>query len=838
MPLQNDFDVDAGIRDVEKTDARVDAMVAEDTSALTSSPSPSSNTIFDVDAGLSDVEAELAKDIPATSTAVGTGIPPKKRSGEGLLNDIIVGGAESTAGINRKLAAISKLVDTPLIDTDMITNNLSENAKYLETVAKVARGKADGNWLVQAVAAAPATFLEFMPAGSTLRGAVAVGGVLSALDEYGRSVINDEKIKPGQVVMEGLKGAGLMAATGGAFKALGVSMEKLAPLLPKYGYKAMNKVLKEIGVPEAEIPKTIQNIKDYLPGGKAYKKPGELAKEQGEEIKAIKDLHEEELWKEKNFGIGRETDIKLDEIRQETAREVAAVSDANRIALERLAEKRKQIDTDAKFNKQVLDVEDRNTIVGTQAVHDAKLAEAEKELYETVGTVFGNKWKLLDTYKGKIDDIVDTQLTSFFRKAPLEGPKTELVGRNIATALNSGRLVDATWEKGVMQLSPKKGLTEPNLVASVRNLEGWLNGFLKADEEGSIRTLQNLKYTHDKASELVGAELRAGGVHASLGGDLDLIKSALDPVKYIDDISPEASKFFGKLKEDLAEYGHSKDLMTSWEKVLFKDTAAGPVPRVKEIFGWLESPTGKEGIKLIEDLERRSPPGMSILKEVREMKAGFDAIKKAQADRLSQMQMQIEASAKNREIDIRRAIAEVNKQEALLGDTAGLRAVKDEIRGIQAKNRAEMTAAREALEVKLRDLKKGQAAYVSAREKRHAEEMADATVADTLRSWRPKQGVPRVLQSLGIYGSVGGGISALASGSLVGAAPVLAAQALTAYAMSPIAMARAFEWGIRNKSTIKAVAKRVEKAGSAIDRSKTSRLIQQLIATSPRRHSR
>lgn len=751
---------------------------------------------------------------------------------EGILNDFVKGYAESAAGVNRKLAALSSIIEKPIIGSDYMTQGLKNNASYWTNVAKGAEEHAGGNWLIQAVAAAPITGAEFAPAGASLRGAVAVGGVLSALDEYGRQVIGDEKIQPGQIVSEGLKGGAMMGVAGGAFKALGVSMEKLAPLLPKYGNKIMAKTLKELGVSDEALPKVMADLKGYLPGGKAYKKPEELARLQSEEIGSLKKQHEEATWQEKTLGEGAKVEAEVERVRQETTTKIMDTRDANKTALERLAEKRKQLQEDYRFNEQKTNLEDRDSIIGTQAVHDAKVAEAEKELHDATGQVFGGLYKTLQKYKTSIDDIADASYTEFFHIAPTEGTPVTLVGKNIEQSINAGRLLQAKYEKGIIQVSAKPGLNNQNLDASAKNLESYLNTFLSAEEDGAVRTLQNLQYNHKDISKLVGAKLQAGGIDASLGGDLDLIKSAIDPLKYLDNVSPTASKFFEKLKGQLKEYGDSKDLMEQWEKLLFKNTDAGVVPNTKNLLGAMESPTGKAFLTRVAELEAKSPPGMSILKEARELKAGYDAIKSAQEGRVKQVAEGIRKSAAEREIAFRNSVKEINQMEAKLGDTQGVRALREQVRGLQTRSREEIMAAKEAFEIKMRTMRKDQIAAIEMREKQHFADMEESKAADIIRSWRPKQGMPRVAQNIGAYGAMGGLIGSIASGTIIPAAAGITMQAGLAIATSPIAMSRAFEWGVRNKATIKAVSKGVEKAGAAIDRSKGSRLLQQLLATS------
>jgi hypothetical protein len=116
--------------------------------------------------------------------------------------------------------------------------------------------------------------------------------------------------------------------------------------------------------------------------------------------------------------------------------------------------------------------------------------------------------------------------------------------------------------------------------------------------------------------------------------------------------------------------------------------------------------------------------------------------------------------------------------------------------------------------------------------KKHEEDMNASKAAEILRSFRPKQGFPRVMQNIGTYGAVGGLTTAMASGTLLPAAVGIGLKAATAVAMSPIAISRAFEWGLKNKALLKAGSKFTEGTGKAVGKSKGSMLMQRLIASS------
>jgi hypothetical protein len=337
------------------------------------------------------------------------------------------------------------------------------------------------------------------------------------------------------VASEALKGGAIAGATGGAFKGLGISLEKLGQLLPKYGKKVMNKTLQELGVPEAEIPKVMEDISKYSNPKNKMTTPDELAKRQSEELRGIKGKNDDTVWTMENLGEGKDVQRELESIRSDTAEKVYTLKETNRIAKERLKEATAQLKEDHATAKSIFDPESREAIQQATLVQDAAVKKAESELHNATGQVFGSLYQKLQTYKKGIDDTVQKYLDEFYRTNPTEGVKVSTVGQNISEAINAGRVLSAKFHNGVIQIQPK-GINNAGLAADAKSLEGWLNAFLSTEEDGAIRTLKNLHFNHQDISNLVGSKLGQGGVSTNVGDTIKLIKSALDPEKYLDDV--------------------------------------------------------------------------------------------------------------------------------------------------------------------------------------------------------------------------------------------------------------------------------------------------------------
>lgn len=750
-----------------------------------------------------------------------------------ISSDIVRGYAESSAGFNRKLLAVAKLIDNPILDTDFLQNRLIENVSYWNKVSEQQKYRDPNGWVWNMVGSVPHVAAEFFGTGMGIGSIALRGGVLQAADEYGRKLSEDKgvKLQPGEFVGSFVQGAAVTGATAGLFKGVGVSLEKLGQLIPKYGSKTVQSLMIEMGVSEKNAAEFVTNWGKFKVGQKG--EIPSLSKVSERNVRLAEDLkkrQDDELFK-MNQDLERQKQTLIESKKSEIRGKEIEYNDSiesNAFATKKAIEELK----DANRNEiSKIDMNNRDSIAEAVVNQERTLMEARGAFEEQVSSFFGQFKTKLDTYRNAINTETDNIVDRMVAEYPTVGARAENVSRNIQDAINATRVFRAKMNKeGKIEISSNASSVVADEKARI--LESRINYLLKDNSEKGIVNMYKLRFAKSEYDNLTSAWMKEGsGEFTEIGRVTKNIADALESSRYIDDLPAFANNYRRELKEVLTRYGTSKDVVGGWEALLYKDTPSGQVPRVSEIFKALEN-GDRSFVEQISRLEKQSdaikPNTFKVSNELNRMFGNYRSIQREQTSFLEAMKIKNEQAKELAQKTFRENLRGLQANEAIVGEQKRLAGKL--LQTMRDSHVRESNKIREALDIKLNKFKNDQKEAYQATLNRMREEEDLIRAQTIMNSWRPKAGIPRVAQNIGAYGAVGSGVAG-ATG-VINPAQSLAGTVIKgalAYTMSPVMLSKAAQWGLtKGKPILKKSSKAVERSGKAI---KESKLLQRLIAS-------
>ncbi len=743
---------------------------------------------------------------------------------ETVFNDMAKGYAESSIGFNQKLLAVNAILGLPILGKDEIQKRLTENVKYWEGVSSSMKYQDPNSWVWQMVGTAPLAGAEFAGTGAGVGSLALRGGVLQALDEYGRKEAEGtgESLSPGQFAGQFAQGAAITGTIGLAFKGAGVSLEKLGAFIPKYGKKVFRSMAESMGVPTKEIDGFLADPKKYM--AKSPQRYEDVYNTNQERVVKFRNKQEQDLFEKKQEFQKQEREqirrnellIRDDEIAKKQI--VDSKSDNVKQAISDLRETTRASVEELNFNN-------RESLANAAVQYDKSVKLAKDALDDEMTTWAAGFKKTLDDYKGQVDGEIDDVLTRMVDDYPTEGAKTSNVVKNVITAINESRVFRASFEEGKFKIRSRVGHDIGTGVAG--DIESGLNSLVNDFSENGVINMYKLRFNKGIYERVLPKKwLQEGlGEGTGFGKVSDMIGSALDVSNYLDDLSPAARSYVSELKSVYKKYGTMKDAIKGFDSLLYKDTADGKgrIFNAKYVMNAMENGE-KNFMRELLSIENKSQFKASA--PLKRMTDSYKAIESEQLKFLTAAKTKADMSKRKVVSEFRNSLKGLKQQGALVTEEG--KTLSTLFRKMSDDNAKETDLIRESFDRKLHEFRTSQKADLEELIQSARNEDDFFKAKQIFQSWRPGGGFPRVAQNIGLYGGVGSSIAGATGAIGAGTAATSAlAKGGLAYVMSPVILSKMAQFSLKNKEIIKAASKKTIKAGESI---KNARLIQMLIS--------
>ena len=748
---------------------------------------------------------------------------------EGIANSVLKGYAESAAGANTKLLALSKLVNSPIFDTKDLQDNFRKNAQYWKQTEEEALNAGGDNPVFSMLGALPIAAAEFGATKNPVSMVVA-GGVLSALQDYGKEIEKnpEAEIKFGNAAGSFAGGAAGTAAALGAFHYAGVGVQKLATLVEKHGLQTVKNMFTAMNGGDERIgQKAIEILSDPR-----YNKKEKLLsttinqEQQAMRVEGFKGESKEQFVananakKQEMFSRQQDFDFKIRQRERSLSNDVnLKVGKADAAIVEMETNK---VDTLASMK-----YANSNQLASSAKIMANSIDTAKSSVREQIDTVFSGMLKKVEGLKSDTGKSRGDMWSRLIEEHPSAGADVDNIIHRIQKADGGEQLFHFGHEDRFITVIPKVKNKVMNDAAV--QLQSELNSAIISELGGSKVTSNTMKITHDIFDNAANLPIGQGSLAPGIGKVYSNLAEAFHIKNYVDDFSGEARGYVDEIVNLNKKYGGYKDKLSEVYSRYFKKDGENLVPKTDEIFSRFDKGDRLYEARLIQSEKIHGlAPEDKVYASVRKAYENFKKVRETEEVIHLSLKKSMQRNIASENSSFRESIRNLRKNKGNLSTTESQK-MSDLLFSIKQANDVENKTISDAFDGKLRALAQSRAAGLRSLRDEIAEDNLTLETKHMLRSFRPKSGTAHIMQNIGLYGGVGstiGGLSGTISPAV--AIPMALGKGILSVAMSPRALAKGTRFALKNKEAIKNMTKNAKETGKVMQ---SSVLLKRLLAS-------
>lgn len=752
---------------------------------------------------------------------------------EGIANSVLKGYAETAAGANTKLLSISKLVNSPIFDTKDLQDSFRKNSQYWQQVQKEADDNGGDNFILNMLGGLPIAAAEFGATKNPVSMVVA-GGVLSALQDYGKEVENnpEAEIKFGKTAEAFAGGAAGTALAVGALHVAGVGIEKLGILVQKHGVQTVKNMFTAMNGGDERMG---QRAIDLLSDPRYNKKeklidPATNLEQQAMRVEEYKGqskeqfLMETQAKKQEMFSRQQDFDFNIRQREREIRNDVdLKVSKADDAIIDMQQKKLEVIDG--------LKESSSEQIANSANIMADSIDNAKNSVKQQIDTVFSGMLRKVEGLKSETGKAQGAAWSKLIELHPSEGANVSKVIDKIRSADGGEQLFNFKPNGGIVFVTPKVDNKVMNEAAE--QLQNEINSALfqrsgMSARQGEKVTANTMKITHDIFDNAARLPEGQGSLAPGIGKIYSNLADAFHVKNYVDDFSAQAKPYVSEILELNKKYGGYKDRLSEVYSRYFKRDGDVLVPKTDEIFARFDRGDRLYEAKLLnaENIQGLSPQD-KVYAQVRKSYENFKKVRSAEESANVGLKKSLQRNISMENQSFSESIRNLRLNKRNLSSQESQK-MSDLLFTIKQSRDMENKAISDVFDDKLRKLAQSRSEGLRSLRDQISDENLTLETKRMLRSFRPKEGVSRIMQNIGLYGATSSAI-----GGLTGvinpatALPMALGKGILAVSMSPRAVSKVTRFAFKNKESIKAAAEKSRETGKVMH---SSVLLKRLVA--------